>query len=548
MAKGWVHWFLAVVIGGLVVTQTAEAADGGKGNLVSVAWLEANLKRDDVLLLDASPAPMHRAGHIPGAVNVDVFSFGGREVPVAEVERRIRSWGVGAGKKIVVYDQGGTYFATSLFFDLHYNGFPAEDLAVLDGGLARWQAAGGAVTKDPTPAPSPGAFRVTKQNEAVRVRLPEFLVASGDPANNALVEALDPGYHFGGAKFFDRAGHVPNAIMMPATDFYNADKTFKSAEEIRRMLAYLGVRPDQQVLTHCGGGIAASVPFFAMKFMLDYPRVKLYKESQLEWLRDDRGLPFWTYDAPQLTREKNWLNGWGGQMTRMFGVSRLSVVDVRPAASFKRAHVPFAINVPADEFRRHLASPAKLAEILGAAGVDASDEAVIVSEGGLNADSALAFLLLERLGQKRVSVLTDTVDDWGFAGFPLVKETDAADPGKAPPGLVNAPTTYPVNLRPGIVIGDSQGTREPYPKVYLASGKSLPAKVPGGKVIHLPYTELLTPNGAPKPAADIWNALVKAGVPRYAEIVSFSEDPGEAAANYFILKLMGYPDVKVLMM
>jgi thiosulfate/3-mercaptopyruvate sulfurtransferase len=42
--------------------------------------------------------------------------------------------------------------------------------------------------------------------------------------------------------------------------------------------------------------------------------------------------------------------------------------------------------------------------------------------------------------------------------------------------------------------------------------------------------------------------LVKAGVPRYAELVSFSDDPGEAAANYLILKLMGYPDVKVLLM
>ena len=42
--------------------------------------------------------------------------------------------------------------------------------------------------------------------------------------------------------------------------------------------------------------------------------------------------------------------------------------------------------------------------------------------------------------------------------------------------------------------------------------------------------------------------LVKAGVPRYAEIISIADDPGEAAANYFILKLMGYPDVKVLVM
>ena len=70
------------------------------------------------------------------------------------------------------------------------------------------------------------------------------------------------------------------------------------------MLAYLGIRPDQQVHSHCGGGIAASVPFFAIKFMVDYPRVRLYKGSQLEWLRDDRGLPFWTYDAPNLVRER----------------------------------------------------------------------------------------------------------------------------------------------------------------------------------------------------------------------------------------------------
>ncbi|TAK46576.1 MAG: hypothetical protein EPO27_07625, partial [Betaproteobacteria bacterium] len=455
MSREMSHWFLAL-IASLSMVQPALAAEGNRGQLVSVQWLEKNLKRDDLLLIDASPAKLHSAGHIPGAVNVDLFSFGGREVPAAEMQRRFQSWGVADGKKIVLYDQGGTYLATSLFFDLHYYGFPVENLAVLDGGFAKWQAAGGAVTKEPTPAPKPGTFRVAKLNEDVRVRLPEFLVASGDPANHALVEALEPAQHFGGAKFFDRAGHIPNAIMMPAADFYNADKTFKSAEEIRRMLVYLGVRPEQQVYTHCGGGIAASVPFFAAKFMLDYPRVKLYKESQLEWLRDDRGLPFWTYDAPNLTREKNWLNGWGNSMMRRFGVARLSVIDVRPAASFKQAHVPYAINVPAEVFRRHLAAPAKLAEVIGAAGVDAADEAVIVSEGGLNADSALAFLLLEKLGQKRVSVLSDSVDDWGFAGFPVNKVADAADPKKAAQSRFIAPTAYPVNLRPGIVISDPQ--------------------------------------------------------------------------------------------
>src|SRR6059058_562106 len=126
------------------------------------------------------------------------------------------------------------------------------------------------------------------------------------------------------------------------------------------MLNYLGVRKDQQVYSHCGGGIAASVPFFAAKMMLDYPKVKLYKESQLEWLRDERGLPFWTWDAPNMLRERSWVGSWGGAMVRSFGVSKLSVIDVRPVEAYRQGHVPYAVNVPAEVFRHHLVAPAKL--------------------------------------------------------------------------------------------------------------------------------------------------------------------------------------------
>jgi thiosulfate/3-mercaptopyruvate sulfurtransferase len=542
MGKLLIHWLFTAMACTLLALPAIAAAP-----IVSVEWLQKNLGREDVLVIDASPGQLHRGkGHIPGAVNVDVFTFGGREIPIAEMEQRIQSWGVGPEKKVVLYDQGGTYLATSLFFDLYYHGFAVENLAVLDGGLAKWTAAGGAVTKDATPAPRPGTFKVTKLREDARVRLPEFLVASGDPAHSALVEALDPAQHFGGAKFFDRAGHIPNAIMAPAVDFFNADKTFKSPQEIARMLAYLGITPDKNIYSHCGGGIAASVPFFAAKFMLDYPKVKLYKESQLEWLRDDRGLPFWTYDAPNQLREKAWLAGWGSQMMRQFNVSRLSVVDVRPAAAFKASHVPFAINVPGEVIRGNFNDPAKLAEVLGAAGVDPTHEAVIVSDRGITPDSALAFVALERIGQKRISILADSVDDWAFAGYPVTKANDAADAKKAP--AAPAPRAYPVSLRSGVVVSDPTATQGVYPKIYIASGKTMPSRLPDGKVVHVPYTDLLEANGTPKAAKDIWAVLTKAGVPRYAELVSIADEPGEAAANYFILKLMGYPDVKVLVM
>ena len=542
MTQRLIHWLLAAIAAASFVVQAAAA--GGAG-LVTPEWLAKRLDRGDILVIDASPTKLHAAGHIPGAVSVDVFTYGGVEMTAAQMEKLIQSWGVSADRQVVIYDQGATYLAPSLYFDLYSNGFPADKLAILDGGFPKWQATGGAVTKDPTPAPKAGSFHVAKVRD-VSVQLPEVLAASGDPAHNALVEALEPETHFGARSFFDRAGHIPHAIMAPVADFYNEDKTFKSPEEIRRQLTYLGVTPEQQIYSHCGGGIAAAVPFFAARVIADYPNVKVYKGSQLDWLRDERGLPFWTYDAPNQLREMASLNGWNNPMLRMFGATRMSIIDVRPAASFKQSHVPFAINVPAEEFRRNLSTPAKLAQVLGGAGVDAGFEAVILSDGGLNPDSALAYLMLERVGQKKVSVIPASVDDWAFAGLPLVKEGDGADPKKAAMMMPAPAKAYPVNLREGTVVGGAQRTQGSYPRVYLAAGKSLPAKLPEGKVIHVPFTDLVDAKGAPKPAKDIWTILVKAGVPRYAEIISISDDPGEAAANYFVLKLMGYPDVKVL--
>ncbi len=533
---------------GCLVALPLIAAERVNGNLVSTKWLEENLKSADVLILDASPSQLYKARHIPGAINADVMNYGAQERPIAEMDKLYQSWGVSPGKKIVMYDQGGTYLATRLFFSLYYDGFSAKDLLLLDGGLSKWQADGLTVTTDATPASAKGSFAVKKVNEDVKAELPEVLNASGDPLNNALLEALGPDWHFGDVQVFDRAGHIPHGILLPSEDFYNADKTFKSAEEIRRMLAYVGIRPEQQVYSYCGGGVSASVPFFALKTILNYPKVKLYVGSELEWVSDERGLPYWTYDDPSLLRAAKWLQFWTTPMIRMYRGAPVSIVDIRPADAFNQGHVPFALNIPADTFNGNVASPDKLAEILGAAGVNASDEAVVISGAGLTRESALAFAMLEKLGQKKVSVLMDSMDQWAKLGYAVKKDPTVVGPKKSPFDLSIPPTAYPRSLRQAIMISDASSTKGIYPKVFIASGKNAPAKAQGGKVVHVAYTDLLNDDGTPKAAKEIWNILSKAGVPRYAELVCFSDDPGEAAANYFVLKLMGYPDVKMLVM
>lgn len=530
--------FLLTLAGCLLIAQPLTAAEDLKGNLVGVAWLERNLRDADLLILDASPAQIYRTKHVPGAISVDLFSwYGVQERPVAEMERLYQSWGVSPGRKIVMYDQGGTFLATRLFFQLYYHGFPAASLFVLDGGLSKWQEAGLPTTAEVTPSVKKGSFKVTKVNEAVRARLPEMLTASGDQVNSVLVEALGPDWHFGEVAPFDRAGHIPNGVLLPSADFFNADKTFKSADEITKMLKHLGIRPDQQVYSYCGGGVAASVPFFALKFMANYPNVKLYKESEMGWLSDDRGLPYWTYDAPFLMRETKWLQFWAGATIRAFGGAQVSILDVRPADAFNEGHVPFAVNIPAETFRSRLSDPRRMAEILGAAGVSPSHEAVVISGAGVTRESALAFVMLEALGQAKVSVFTDSLDHWATLGFALKKDATPAA----------APLNYSGDPRKDVIVADAQSTQGLYPKIFIASGQALPSRTPPGKVVHVPYTDLVSSDGTPKPAKDIWNVLAKAGVSRYAELVCFSDDPGDAAVNYFILKLMGFPDLKVLL-
>jgi len=175
-----------------------------------------------------------------------------------------------------------------------------------------------------------------------------------------------------------------------------------------------------------------------------------------------------------------------------------------------------------------------------------SDEAVVISGAGLTKDSALAYVMLERLGQTKVSVFMDSMDKWTKLGFTLTKDATVVGPPKAPHDGSIVPTVYSANFRKDVMIASAMSTTDAYRKVFIASGRDVPAKAQDGKVVHVPYTDLLNEDGTPKAAKDIWDILQKAGVPRYAELVCFSDDPGEASVNYFILKLMGFPDVKVL--
>jgi len=535
------------LFGSAIVAFCLLAASYAQANprpLVDAAWLQQALATGDVLVLDAQPGKLHEAGHIPGAVHVDLFTYGMDEKDTQAMQRRIESWGVSSGRTVVITDQGGSFLAPRLYYELLYRGHSPTRLHLLDGGMARWRAAGGAVTQEKTAPPAAGSFRMQHRAD-VRADLPEVLVAAGDAQGHAVVDTLEPEMYYGATKFFDRAGHLPHAVSWPSAEFFNADKTFKSAEEIRAMANHLGVRPEQQVATYCGGGIAAAVPFFALREIAGYPQVKLFVGSQLAWVQDPRDLPLWSYAAPHLARSAPWLASWTNPMLRAYGVSRLNVVDVRSAEAFAAGHIPAARNVPAAVFGESLGSTRSspnrpqtgaLRPRLQTEGLQPMFETVIVSERGVDRSSALAFVALQSLGITRVSILTTGADEWALRGLPWEKQ--ATEP--------TAATLTRISESPRAVLTTPTEPRGSMPRVYIASGAALPSEAPPGTVVHLPASRLVNDDGSVKPAPELWAAISKAGVPRHAQLVFVADDVGDAAMNYYVFQLMGYPNLRVL--
>ena len=519
--------------------------------LVDAAWLKARVGQSGWVLLDASPMPIHRAGHIPGAVNADLM-FGGTALPTQEqMQARLRAWGIAPDSGIVVYDNQDTMWATRVVFDLHRHGVPLERLHVLDGGLKAWQAGGGQVAKDRRPAPAPGTAVATQDRTGLAVALPEVLAATGRAALRqpggrgelVLVEALEPPWYYGQRNYFGRSGHLPHARMWSRLDLLQADGRFKPLPELRRMAAMLNMDAKTPVLTYCGGGVAATLPWFALHVLMGWQQVGVYVGSQREWLRDERGLPMWSWTEPQLLRSAEWLAGWNDDILRLTGTARLSVIDVRPAADHSLGHVPHAHNLPADSWAALRRDPQALRSKMAASGLDPTHEIVLVGRGGLDPAAALAWATLEGLGHRQVALLLDSTDEWALRGHPLAKPDAAAAAAAAPrrPQLGWA-SISPATDRHAEGRVEGMAPRQ----VLRVDSQAAAASVASGQTadtIALPWTEFVKSDRSLKAPHEIHERLTQAGVSRWAHVEVQAADPAEAAAALFVLRLVGWPSV-----
>ena len=264
--------------------------------LVSADWLKAHLKDPDLRLLDASwhmpdsgrdPRAEYRDRHIPGArfFDIDDISDSRSELPhmAPETEKfmsRMRAMGVGDGHQVVVYDSTGLFSAARVWWLFRLMG--KRDVAVLDGGLPAWEAAGGE-TEDMDPVIRDRHMTVSRQNQLTRdvtqvaraAKLRDHTIL--DARSPARFEGTEPEPRPG-----LRSGHIPGARNVHYRTLLNDDGTMKDADALRAVFEAAGADLDKPVITTCGSGVTAAILNLALE-RIGKTDHALYDGSWSEW-------------------------------------------------------------------------------------------------------------------------------------------------------------------------------------------------------------------------------------------------------------------------
>jgi len=231
----------------------------------------------------------YAAGHLPGAIHLDLdddladldgYGAPGRHpLPEPDVfEAELAGAGIGDADLVVAYDDVGGWVAARLWWMLDVLGH--ERVAVLDGGIGAWTAAGGELTTEVRPL-APAELHLADEWTRVigrgelRRRLGEVVLldARGVPRYRGEAEPVDP-----------IAGHIPTARNAPV-DGNLVDGRFRSPAELASRFRELGADGSSgEVVTSCGSGTSALHHAIAMR-LAGLPDPILYVGSYSDWSR-----------------------------------------------------------------------------------------------------------------------------------------------------------------------------------------------------------------------------------------------------------------------
>jgi len=234
----------------------------------------------------------YREQHLPGAHHVHLErdlsapktgTNGRHPLPARETFAALAGrLCIDATTQVVVYDRQGAMYAARVWWMLRWLGHPA--VAVLDGGLAAWQAAGGSLTGDVPPLCTDSAPYLPRRSAAKAIDAGLLARLLG---RHPLIDARAPERFRGEVEPIDaQAGHIPGARNRFYKDNLTPDGLFKSAQTLRaEFTPLLAGAPPAQVVHQCGSGVAACHNLLAMEHA-GLAGSALYPGSWSEWSAD----------------------------------------------------------------------------------------------------------------------------------------------------------------------------------------------------------------------------------------------------------------------
>lgn len=271
-----------------------------KSWLVETDWLNDRLSDPQVIIFDATwylpgtqtdARQQYLEEHIPNALFFDIDDISDLTSALPHMlpnpikfSTRMRRLGVGDGMQIVIYDHLDLFSAARAWWMFRAMG--VNEVYVLNGGMRKW-------TDEDRPVDEyPHRPRIERHFTA---RINRSIIASLDDVRKALqtgsAQIIDarPPERFKGVAGEPRPGlrpgHIPGSFSIPRPMFLNDDGTMKNADGLRQVFIDAGVDLDKPVITSCGSGITAAVPFLALS-EIGHEEHSLYDGSWAEWGAD----------------------------------------------------------------------------------------------------------------------------------------------------------------------------------------------------------------------------------------------------------------------
>ena len=262
--------------------------------LVTTDWVAEHLKDPKVRILESNEdVLLYDIGHVPGALKIDwhtdlqdpiVRDYLGAKA-FADLASKL---GIANDTTVVFYGDKNNWWACYALWVFKL--FNHADCRVMDGGRKKWEAERRPMVKD-VPAYPKTQYTASERDDApirafredvlrhIQGHRPLIDVRSPQEYRGELLHM--PDYPQEGAL---RGGHIPGAKSVPWARAANEDGTFKTAAELRAIYeGEVGLRQDQDVVAYCRIGERSSHTWFALTYLLGYPRVRNYDGSWTEW-------------------------------------------------------------------------------------------------------------------------------------------------------------------------------------------------------------------------------------------------------------------------